>query len=57
MPEPLTYPPEIVIESSIELPPEYGPPGGFELTEGHIELGVLLLEFVFTFVFELFSSL
>jgi hypothetical protein len=44
---PLTYPPEIVIESTVDLPPEFGPPAGFELTEAHLELGLFLIEFVF----------
>lgn len=49
---PLTYPPEIVIESTVELPPEYGPQGvngeaygellGM-LIEGAIELVIMLL--------------
>jgi hypothetical protein len=45
---PLTYPPEIVIESTIDLPLEFGPQaGGFEMTDGHIELGLFLIEVVF----------
>ena len=43
----LTYPPEIVIESTVGLPPEYGPTGGFELTDAHFELGLFVVEFVF----------
>ena len=53
---PLTYPPEIVIESSIELPPDFGltgdfgPTEGFVLTEGHLELGLFVVEFVFELI-------
>lgn len=44
---PLTYPPEIVIESKVDLPPEFGPTGGFELTDAHFELGLFVVESVF----------
>lgn len=50
---PLSYPPEIVIESTVDLPPEFGPTGGFELTDAHFDLGFFVLEFVF----ELLGSL
>jgi len=53
----LTYPPEIVIESTIDLPPEFGPRGGFELTEGQIEFGLFVIELGFEVVFELLASL
>lgn len=53
MTSPLTYPPEIVIASNIDLPPEFGPPGGFELTDAHLELGLFVIELVF----ELLASL
>jgi hypothetical protein len=42
---PLTYPPEIVIESTIDLPPAYGMKveGCFELAVFVVELAVELL--------------
>jgi hypothetical protein len=42
---PLTYPPQIVIESTIDLPPEYAPnmEGCFELAVFVVELAVELL--------------
>ena len=49
---PLTYPPEIVIESTVELPPGFGPDGANAelygelfgmLIEGAIELVITLL--------------
>ena len=44
---PLTYPPEILIESNIELPPEYDVPehGGIGVEVG-CELALLVLELV-----------
>jgi hypothetical protein len=41
MPRPLTYPPEILIESSIELPPEFAQEGA---DEGWFELILLFIE-------------
>lgn len=47
---PLTYPPEIVIESTIELPPEFGGEG---INEVWIELFGLAIEFVVDLPFHL----
>ena len=47
---PLTYPPEIVIESTVDLPLDFGPTEGFVLTEGHLELGLLVVELVFELI-------
>ena len=48
---PLTYPPEIVVESTIELPPEYDVPEhagmGVELC---CELAMVVVELVFGFL-------
>ena len=44
---PLTYPPEIVIESTIDLPPEYEPPvdkGKWMSAEVYFELVVFAIE-------------
>jgi len=46
---PLTYPPEIVIESKIDLPPEYEPPvdnGKWMSPEVCFELVVFAIELV-----------
>jgi hypothetical protein len=48
---PLTYPPEILIESTVELPPEFGGEG---INEVWIELVVgLAIEFVVELPFHL----
>lgn len=47
MNDPLTYPPEIVIESTIDLPPEYDVPGhGGMGVEICLELAVVVIEVV-----------
>jgi hypothetical protein len=47
----LTYPPEIVIESTIDLPPEYGPN-----MEGHFELAVFVVELAFGTAFRFLAE-
>jgi hypothetical protein len=51
---PLTYPPEILIESTVELPPELGEEG---INEVGVELMGLVIEFVIEFVIALPFSL
>ena len=46
---PLTYPPAIVIESTIDLPPEFG--------QGRVEVGGELIGVLIEMVFELLFSL
>ena len=47
---PLTYPPEILIESTVELPPEFGEEG---INEVWLELIGLAIEFVVELPFSL----
>ena len=47
---PLTYPPEILIESTVELPPEFGTEG---INEVWFELIGLAIEFVVELPFSL----
>jgi hypothetical protein len=51
---PLTYPPEILIESTVELPPEFGEEG---INEVGVELMGLVIEFAIEFVIALPFSL
>jgi hypothetical protein len=47
---PLTYPPEIVIESTVDLPPEFGQDASIEVSG---ELIGVLIEMVFELLFSL----